>query len=125
MRRVQLLALVLTAAASVLGACTSEQAASPDTTVPKVMQSAPNVTGVLEVGGVNGARFRLVEVFDPYFDRGSIEIDARDPVVVSASGEPISEDSLIGGMRVEVWVGGCAESHPVQCIAEAIRIVEP
>jgi hypothetical protein len=93
-------------------------------TVPKVMQSEPNVTGVLELGGVNGARFRLVEVSDPYFDRGSIQIDPQD-LVVSVSGEPIPADSLLGGMKVEVWVGGCTESNPVQCIAEAIRVVKP
>ena len=44
-------------------------------------------------------------------------------LLVDEGGDPVVIDELDDGMLVDVWVGGpCAESYPVQCDIEALRI---
>jgi hypothetical protein len=58
---------------------------------------------------------------DEYYDRAFL--DPEGGVIVSgASGEEVSAEELRRGTRVDVWTAGCAESAPVICDIEAIRI---
>lgn len=44
-------------------------------------------------------------------------------MVVDADGEPITTADLRDGVEVDVWVSSaCAESFPVRCGIEAVRV---
>ena len=83
---------------------------------------APEVTGRLVVD--DGA-VRLGEESDSYY-AGMVLISpdgGDDVLVVDEGGEDLSRDDLAEAMLVDVWVGdACAESYPVQCDIEALRI---
>lgn len=82
----------------------------------------PEVTGAVEV---DGGVARLAEPSDPYFEGMVLTVlDADSSVlVVDAHDEPLLAADLRAGRSVEVWiVGPCAESFPVQCTIEALRV---
>lgn len=87
-----------------------------------VPSRAPDVTGVVAASGPqDGAT--LAEASDGYYE--GMSLLQGDPVLVrGANGERIDPAELEPGDDVEVWVGGaCAESFPVQCDIEAVRVL--
>jgi hypothetical protein len=83
---------------------------------------APEVTGRL---AVDDEVVRLAEPSDIYFTEMILVSSQRDDevLVVDEGGERLAVEDLDDGMLVDVWVGGaCAESYPVQCDIEALRI---
>jgi hypothetical protein len=109
-----------------LGACgDDEEPAAPDgddEAAAAVPTREPEVTGRLEVAdGV----VRLVEPSDTYFTEMVLVSTRRDDevLVVDEGGDALAVEDLDDGMLVDVWVGGaCAESYPVQCDIEALRV---
>jgi hypothetical protein len=92
-----------------------------DVAVGTVPTRAPEVTGRLVV---DDRSVRLGEESDSYF-AGMVLVagDDDDVLVVDEGGEALSRDDLAEGMLVDVWVGdACAESYPVQCDIEALRV---
>ena len=94
---------------------------SDDVAVGPVPTRAPEVTGRLVV---DGGSVRLGEESDSYFaGMVLVEGDDDDVLVVDEGGEALHRDDLAEGMLVDVWVGdACAESYPVQCDIEALRV---
>ena len=83
---------------------------------------APDVTGRIEV---EEGTVRLIEPSDVYFEGMTLVSDRVDDAVLVAdeAGDPLDIAEIDDGMLVDVWVGGgCAESYPVQCAIEALRI---
>ncbi|MFS0700730.1 hypothetical protein AB6N24_12235 [Cellulomonas sp. 179-A 4D5 NHS] len=75
----------------------------------------PEVTGVVQ-------DLELTEPSDGYYERLGLARD-EDTVVVDADGEPITTADLRDGVEVDVWVSSaCAESFPVRCGIEAVRV---
>jgi hypothetical protein len=75
----------------------------------------PEVSGVVRDLG-------LTEPSDPYFERLALVGD-DDTVVVDADGATITTADLRDGDEVDVWVASaCAESYPVRCGIEAVRV---
>lgn len=75
----------------------------------------PEVTGVVQ-------DLELTEPSDRYYERLGLAGD-EDTVVVDADGEPVTTADLRDGDEVDVWVSSsCAESFPVQCGIEAVRV---
>lgn len=88
---------------------------------------APEVSGTLSLVAEDGlARVRLVDASDPYFEgMGLLRPVGPDGEVllVDEAGSLVAVEDLVEGMPVDVWVGSaCAESYPVQCGIEAIRV---
>lgn len=123
--RIALLVATLVAAA-LMGACSdggSFGGTATDTTVPRVMQSEPSVSGhTMEVGTDGTTRFRLVDASKPYFDRALVRL-AVDAPVLSETGAMLEDGRFTNGMTVNLWIGACAESAPPQCVAEAVQVV--
>lgn len=94
-------------------------ASTPSVTVP---DRPAEVRGVLD--GADGT-FRVVDADDPYYE-GMVLLPARgdaSPIVVDLDGVELGPDELADGMPVEVWTEGpCAESYPVQCPIQALRV---
>jgi hypothetical protein len=95
---------------------------SDDVAIGTFPTRAPEVTGrvVVDDGAVH-----LAEESDSYY--AGMVLLARDGdddvLVVDEGGEALSRDDIAEGMAVDVWVGdACAESYPVQCDIEALRI---
>lgn len=79
----------------------------------------PETTGVVAVDGTGPV---LTDSSDPYYEGLSVAGTA-DTVAVGADGDPAATADLEAGARVDVWVGdACAESRPVQCTVEALRV---
>lgn len=77
----------------------------------------PHVGGVVAPG--TSGRVVLREASDRYYEGMSLD---GDHPVVGSDGEDVE---LSVGDVVEVWVmGPCAESFPVQCRLEAVRVVD-
>jgi hypothetical protein len=82
----------------------------------------PDVTGVVARPSEKATPV-LTQPSDRYFD--GMSLLGGDPVILSSSGERVPSSELEQGDRVEVWVGDvCAESYPVQCTIDAVRLVE-
>lgn len=81
---------------------------------------APTTTGVVEV--TDGTP-RIVQSSDDYFE--GMALVGPDTRVLDADGDRADPSVLVAGARVEVWVderAGCAESYPVQCTVETVRL---
>ncbi|MFD1505723.1 hypothetical protein FE374_01015 [Georgenia yuyongxinii] len=67
----------------------------------------------------------LTDASDGYYD--GMRLFPDDSVTLSGTrGERLEPSELAEGDRVEVWVGdACAESFPVQCHIEAVRLLGP
>ncbi|MGW6132023.1 hypothetical protein ACWFNE_18535 [Cellulomonas sp. NPDC055163] len=75
----------------------------------------PDVTGTV-------LGLALAEASDRYYDQMSLAGD-DDTTVRAADGEEITTADLRDGDDVDVWVDdGCAESLPVRCGIETIRV---
>lgn len=86
-----------------------------------VPDRAPDVTGVVGVGEGAGEPV-LVEASDAYYE--GMGLLRGEPVVVR-DGTQVPASELRDGTPVEVWTAGaCAESYPVQCDIEAVRVLE-
>ncbi|WP_193314404.1 hypothetical protein [Georgenia ruanii] len=82
----------------------------------------PDATGVVRLGSRPGDA-ALIESSDSYFE-GVILLSGRPPIVRGQRDARIEASDLEPGDRVEVWVGDvCAESCPVQCEIEALRVL--
>jgi hypothetical protein len=82
----------------------------------------PDVTGVVAMSSEKDGPV-LTQPSDRYFD--GMSLLGGDPVILGSGGERIPSSELEQGDRVEVWVGDvCAESYPVQCEIEAVRLLE-
>ncbi|MEE6272260.1 hypothetical protein [Georgenia wangjunii] len=81
----------------------------------------PETTGVVRTR--DGGAF-LVESSDGYFE--GMSLLGGDPLIYRGSdGAEIGAVGLEEGATVEVWIGGpCAESYPVQCDIEAVRVLD-
>ncbi|QGG95261.1 hypothetical protein [Actinomarinicola tropica] len=125
MRRLLLLPLIL---ALPLAACGDDadgdgagsgSGSSPAVTVP---DRPAEVRGILDGGE---GTFALSDADDAYFE-GMALLPARGdapPVVVDDAGVELGTGDLAEGMPVEVWTEGpCAESYPVQCPVQALRV---
>ena len=80
----------------------------------------PTTTGVVEV--TDGTP-RLVESSEDYFE--GMALLSPGTRVLDADGERADPSVLVAGARVEVWVDedvGCAESFPVQCTVQTVRL---
>lgn len=78
----------------------------------------PEVRGVVSTDF--GGTPVLTQSSDGYYE--GMSLDRGAPTVVGASDGPV--DELEAGDSVEVWVSGpCAESYPVQCEIEAVRLL--
>jgi hypothetical protein len=98
------------AALLLLAACGDSSEELPD----------PTVTGVV-AGVADGGRPALSAPSDDYYDRMSLV--AGDPEVQTADGETINLADLRDGDRVSLWItGACAESYPVQCPVDRVRV---
>lgn len=107
------LALLVTSLLVTGCAGTADDGAVPD--------RAPDVTGVVG-GGEGGEEPVLVEASDAYFE--GMGLLRGDPVVVR-DGMQVASSALRDGTPVEVWAAdACAESYPVQCGIEAIRVLD-
>lgn len=81
----------------------------------------PEVSGVVGAGEVPGEPV-LVEASDPYYEGMAL---LRGGPVVVRGGTAVSPDELREGTEVDVWTAeACAESYPVQCGIDAIRITD-
>jgi hypothetical protein len=81
---------------------------------------APEVTGRLVV---DDGEIHLAEASDDYYAEMMLVEGDDGVLVVDEGGDPVSWDDLAEGMLVDVWVAGaCAESYPVQCDLEALRV---
>ena len=92
---------------------------APDRAVPS---RAPEVTGVVAMSDQqDGAA--LAGASDRYYE--GMSLLRGDPVIVrGTSAERIEPTDLDPGDQVEVWVGeACAESQPVQCDVQAVRVL--
>jgi hypothetical protein len=80
---------------------------------------APDVSGAVGVGQT-GSEPVLVDASDPYYEGMAL---LRGGPIVVRGGTAVSSDELREGTGVDVWTAdACAESYPVQCGIEAIRI---
>lgn len=62
---------------------------------------------------------------DTVFDKASISIDKNTKIYKGSTGEKLSVNVLLEGVRVEaVFEGPVAESYPVQGKAKILRILE-
>jgi hypothetical protein len=96
-------------------------AGTADDGAPAVPDRAPDVTGVVGAGERAGDPV-LVEASDAYYE--GMGLLRGDPVVVR-DGTEVSPSELRDGTAVEVWTAdACAESYPVQCDVEAIRVLD-
>ncbi|WP_019136148.1 hypothetical protein [Cellulomonas massiliensis] len=80
----------------------------------------PSTTGVVEV--TDGTP-RIVQSSDAYYEGMALLTPATR--VLDAEGDPVDASVLVAGTEVEVWVDertGCAESSPVQCRVETVRL---
>lgn len=95
------------------GTADDDAAAVPD--------RAPVVTGVVGVAEGGGDPV-LREASDAYYE--GMSLLRGDPVVVRDEVQ-VAPTELRDGTTVEVWTAdACAESYPVQCDVEAIRVVD-
>jgi hypothetical protein len=100
-------ALVLASATLLLAGCA-------DSAVPG---RAPDVSGVVGTEAAFGPGPSLVAASDDYYE--GMALVTEGTVVVK-----IDPAALRDGVEVEVWTGGaCAESFPVQCGVEVVRVV--
>lgn len=111
MRRLVLLALSLTL---VLAACAS--GFNPPSRAPDAVGTA----AVVETSGdVTEVLFEH-DVDYEYFDGTTFVLDDQ----VDIGGKVAHASGIEAGDRVVVWTGPCAESFPVQCQVEAIKVEE-
>lgn len=82
----------------------------------------PDVTGVVAMSDQqDGAA--LAQASDQYFE-GMGLLQGNPVLVRGPGGERIEPADLEPGDEVQVWVGdACAESYPVQCDIEAVRVL--
>jgi hypothetical protein len=105
-------ALVLASATLLLAGCA-------DSAVPG---RAPDVSGVVGTEAAFGPGPSLVAASDDYYE--GMALVTEGTVVVDEDGGEIDPAALRDGVEVEVWTGGaCAESFPVQCGVEVVRVV--
>lgn len=88
---------------------------------PQVPARDAEVTGV--VATPTAGSVLLVEASDPYYE--GMSLGEGQPTVVTADDAPgLAVADLSAGTAIEVWVeGSCAESSPVQCPIEAVRVL--
>lgn len=95
------------------GTAADDGAALPD--------RAPDVTGTVQVAQGSPEPV-LVDASDAYYE--GMGLLRGDPAVVRGGAE-VPPAELRDGTLVEVWTGdACAESYPVQCDIEAVRILD-
>ncbi len=83
-----------------------------------------DVSGVVVDGAVFGGGPALAQASDDYYEGMALVTD--ETVVVAADGSEADASDLVEGVAVELWVTEfCAESYPVQCGVEVVRVVEP
>lgn len=94
---------------------------SPSAAVP---DRPAEVRGTLDGGD---GTFALTDADDPYYE-GMALLPSRgeaSPVIVDGDGVEVAAGDLADGMAVEVWTEGpCAESYPVQCPVDALRVTD-
>lgn len=75
----------------------------------------PDVSGSVERG-------TLVDASDDYYEGMDLLLDEAD--LVDEDGKELAPQDVLDGAQVEVWTtGSCAESSPVQCGIERVRVV--
>lgn len=82
-----------------------------------------DVTGVVTAVEHAGDEVRLS--FEPdeggdYYEGTVFVIDDSTPL----TGAVPEASAIVGGDRIGVWTGACAESFPVQCAVEAVEVME-
>jgi hypothetical protein len=100
-------------------------AGADDPVVQAVPARPPAVTGTLRAPGRGAFSIAIDEGVDDYYKDLSLQgVDQALIVRQTADGDVAATvDDLADGTRVAVWLrGGCRESFPVQCDAEAVRI---
>ena len=87
--------------------------ATPSAQLP---DGPPDVSGTVATGPT------LVDATDTYYE--GMGLLRGEPLIVRESdGAVVPDAELEVAARVDVWIGGpCAESYPVQCEIEAVRI---
>lgn len=79
----------------------------------------PDVSGTVARDGAVGT---LVDASDDYYEGMDLLLDEAD--VVDEDGAALAPQDVLDGAQVEVWTSdACAESYPVQCGIERVRVV--
>lgn len=79
----------------------------------------PDVSGTV---ARDGARGTLVDASDDYYEGMDLLLDEAD--LVDEDGGDLVPQDVLDGAQVEVWTSdACAESSPVQCGIERVRVV--
>lgn len=79
----------------------------------------PDVTGTVERAGAVGT---LVDASDDYYEGMDLLLDEAE--LVDEDGAALAPQDVLDGAQVEVWTSdACAESFPVQCGIERVRVV--
>jgi hypothetical protein len=83
----------------------------------------PALVGTI-VSGDAGPELAAVEEVSAhdasYYEGGTVTLG--DAPLLDADGEPIGQDEVFD-QPAEIWLGGCAESYPVQCPVLGVRLV--
>ena len=80
----------------------------------------PSTSGFVEI---TDGTARIVQSSDDYYE--GMALVGPGTRVLDADGDRAQPSVLVAGARVEVWVderAGCAESYPVQCTVETVRL---
>ena len=81
----------------------------------------PDATGTLTIG-VEEVQLSLISGDDRFANVKMHRLESA--TLVDADGEPFAAVDLQDGDAVEVWLDpGCAESLPLQCTVEAMRLL--
>ena len=87
----------------------------------------PDVTGVFHLPDPpeepEGPWVEISAETDQYFRHALLDLSTA--VVVGTAGTMIPAASIEDGSQVQVWTGGCHERNPVECVVQALRVVDP
>jgi hypothetical protein len=121
------LALTVLALSAPLGGCA---ASGPDATdgvvdpAPVGKVRAPDATGTIDALGDADGLVSIAFVPDAgfeYFEGTTFQVPA-DAFPHGEDGVSLAPDDLSVGDHINVWVGACAESFPVQCEVERVEL---
>lgn len=93
--------------------------ASSVDTPERVPDAVGTASSVETVHGVTNVGFAHDEGYE-YFEGTVFVLDGE----VSVTGAATEASAIVDGDRLEVWADICAESFPVQCQVQAVRVGE-
>ena len=124
------LALTVLALSAPLGGCADSSPGATDDGVvdpaPAGKVRAPDAAGTIEALGSADGLVSIAFVPDAgfeYFEGTTFEVPA-DAFPHGEDGVSLAPEDLGVGDHINVWVGACAESFPVQCDVERVELAQ-